>query len=271
MKRLEYFVVLAAIGLSILVSLADLLGALAGIPWLAARIPAMTLLVLSVVMGYLVVERGNKLDTIEHLVREGSKQTLATQETGIRRIINALKGTDVTLFESRKDFFEHAAGKIHKWKTIDVTHFGFSAPSADDPDSYAYYEQFARVIKEKQIRVRRILIIRNKEHVAWARRMLNDFSDCHKFFLSVYPGNNNYIPMINLMIVNGRDVYVGGGERAPRDDGKAMLVNHPDFTKGLEEYFTTLLDKSEELKSVSQLEQLLLRWELPPVDVNQDK
>jgi hypothetical protein len=263
-KGLHYYIV---IGTFALIAVADLFSALASVPWLTTRIPAFTLLVVSSMFLYLVHERGNKLDAIEYLLRNETQDNL---ETGIQRIIYALKGADVTLFESRKDFFGHAAQEIDKWKKIDVTHFGFSAPSAHDPDSVAYHKTFARVIKQKEIRVRRILIIRKKEHVEWARRMLNDFSDCHRFSLSVYPGHDD-ISMINLMIVNDHDVYIGGGERALRDDGKAMLVKHPAFTKGIEEYFQTLLEKSKEVKSVSDLEKLLKQWELPPGDFNQNK
>ncbi|MGZ8843167.1 MAG: hypothetical protein ACXW18_05860, partial [Pyrinomonadaceae bacterium] len=223
----------------LLVSVANMTGALNAVPWLSARIPTLTLLLVSLVMAYLVIERGNKLDTIESLVR---------------RVSHA---PDIQVFETRKDFFDYATGQIQRAAQIDVSHFGLSAPSPDDPDSLIYYQTFARVILEGRIRVRRILIIRNKEHIDWASQMLSDFAACPRFFLSVYLPSSVYIPMINLMVVDSTDVYIGGGERSPSDDPKALRVTHRGFTNSVQEHFRTLWREAVPIKSVNDLETLL--------------
>jgi len=202
-------------------------------------IPSVTLFILSLVMGYVVFERGHKLDTIESLLRR------------------SLLAADIQLFETRKDFFDYAMRQVEGATQIDVTHFGLSAPSAQDADSWGYYENFARVIVEGKIRVRRILIIRNQEHVVWARQMLSEFAGCPRFFLSVYVPSDVYVPMINLMIVNNSDVYIGGGERSPSDDPKALRVTHRGFTDSIEEHFRTLWREAVPIKSVADLEKLI--------------
>lgn len=240
-KGLQYYIVLASIVVGFSVSLLNLIGALAAVPWLSARVPTFTLLVVSLVMGYLVIERGNKLDKIESLLR------------------TAVEAADIHLFKTRRDFFESAERRIKKAEQIDVTHFGLSAPSKADVDSFKYYQTFAKVIQGGNIKVRRILILRNQSHVDWARQMLDAFADCPQFFLKVYKGPFDYIPMINLMIVDGTEVYLGGGERAPSDDPKALLVRDNDFTESIQEHFKTLWRDSIEVSNSDDLAQVVAK------------
>jgi hypothetical protein len=107
--------------------------------------------------------------------------------------------------------------------------------------------------------------------VEWARQMLEDFSGCPRFYLGAYIGSPPYIPMINLMIIDGGEVYLGGGERAPSDDPKAILVKHSDFTESIQEHFRTLWRDSVELKNSSDLDQLLKEIEGFPTDQTEGK
>jgi hypothetical protein len=268
MKRLERYFILFVAFFCFLVSFADIFGLLGSLPWLTTRIPTITLLLISVVLAYLVIERGNKLDVLEALIGNrldalesglgtGVQELLSSLEKATQRIITAHKGSDILLFESRKKFFDYAMKRVQRAKQIDVTHFGLSAPSHEDTDSVDYYQTFSSVIKEGKLRVRRILIVRNHKHVEWARQMLEDFSGCPSFYLAAYPSPLHYIPMINLMIIDGAEVYLGGGERAPSDDPKAILVKHPDFTESIQEHFKTLWRDSVELKNSSDLDRLL--------------
>jgi hypothetical protein len=92
--------------LSVLVSLLDWLGLLEGVPFLANKIPSLTLLALGLVTGYLVLERRSKLDKIEHLVVNGTD-----------RIIRSLGGVDVQKFENRQELYEYAAKRTREAKS----------------------------------------------------------------------------------------------------------------------------------------------------------
>jgi len=64
-RSIEEYVFYVAAGLSGLVSLLDLLGLLNAIPWLAAHIPTLTLLLVSVLLGYIASGVVSKLDILE--------------------------------------------------------------------------------------------------------------------------------------------------------------------------------------------------------------
>jgi hypothetical protein len=66
--KVEYAVLSLTAVLSVLISLLDWLGLLESTPFLASKIPNITLLALGLVTGYLVLERRSKLDRIEYLV-----------------------------------------------------------------------------------------------------------------------------------------------------------------------------------------------------------
>ncbi|MDZ7336121.1 MAG: hypothetical protein ONB32_13300 [candidate division KSB1 bacterium] len=67
-KSIEEYVFYVAAGLSGLVSLLDLLGFLDAIPWLAAHIPTLTLLLVSILLGYMTSGIVNKLGVLESAV-----------------------------------------------------------------------------------------------------------------------------------------------------------------------------------------------------------
>jgi hypothetical protein len=56
-ERVEQVVILIAAVFSVTISLADFFGLLDSMPWLAERIPSLTLLMLGVITGYLILER----------------------------------------------------------------------------------------------------------------------------------------------------------------------------------------------------------------------
>jgi len=267
----EFYVLAATIGLSVLISVLDFLGLLDSIPWLANRIPTLVLLLVSVVASYLVVERRNKLDAIESLIRTSNRETLSTVGTGVDRIINALQGVDVRLFERREDFFVYLEQRVKSAKrSIDVTHFGLSAPTSEPVLAQRYYDTFAAIVKEGRVKVRRIVIVRDQAQFQWVRQMLEEFSGC-SFFLGCYPSPSHYIPMFNMIIIDGEEVCIGGGERIPSYDVKTISVKHPHFTKVVQEHFDVLWRDSMRLNERGIRQDLLNQLEIAVQQSMEDK
>jgi hypothetical protein len=115
-KNPEYYVLVVATGLCVIVAILDFLGLLGGIPWLVNRIPTLVLLLVSVMLGYLIVERRNKLDVIEGYIQTGNQETLATLEAETEKIITALQGVNIRLFERREDVYIYLEKKVRKKK-----------------------------------------------------------------------------------------------------------------------------------------------------------
>lgn len=93
-RPIEEYIFYAAAGLSGVVSLLDLLGLLDAIPWLGTRIPTITLLLVSVLLGYLTSGVVNKLDTLEASI--AGLRSYIMQETA-ERIANLRKQLDPNL------------------------------------------------------------------------------------------------------------------------------------------------------------------------------
>jgi len=275
MKKLipnpEYYVLIAATVISALVSVLDFLGLLDSIPWLSNRIPTLILLLVSVVLGYLVVERRNKLDVIEKLIQSGNLATVSTVTTGVDHIINALKGIDIRLFEHREDFFVYLQERVKTAKrSIDATHFGLSAPSNDIALGQNYYKTFMEVVKKGKVKARRIVIVRDQAQVEWERQMLTELSG-YNFFLGCFIQPSVYIPMFNMIIIDGEEVCIGGGERIPSYDVKTISVTHSDFTKVMQEHFDILWRESLRINDRGLQEDFLTQLENAIIQLSHDK
>jgi hypothetical protein len=90
----------------------------------------------------------------------------------------------------------------------------------------------------------------------WVRQMLRDFTGC-PFFLACYPKPSQFIPMMNLLIIDGEEVVVTGGERSPSYDVKTVSVKHKSFTDMAQEHFDAVWRNSLKLNEKGVKEDLL--------------
>lgn len=250
-KNPEYYVLLVATGLSAFVSILDFSGLLGAIPWLAERIPTFVLLLVSTTLGYLVVERRNKLDAIELLTQTRSQEILASIAEGKEQIITLLRSGDIHLFERSEDTYSYFINRIQEAKrSIDITHFSSESPPTnkliDVSGRTQYYETLSKVVKEGKVKVRRVMTVKDQEHFEWMREMLTEFSGC-RFYLGCYPQPLHDIPMISLMIIDGEEVALGVGERALSYEPKTVLVKNPLFAKAIREHFDVVWRNSMRL------------------------
>lgn len=106
-KSIEEYIFYAAAGLSGLVSLLDLLGILDAIPWLAAHIPTLTLLLVSVLLGYLTSGVVSKFGALEALVVD--LQSYVRQEA-VEKVTSLRKQLDPNL---EVVFGDHISDLLH--------------------------------------------------------------------------------------------------------------------------------------------------------------
>lgn len=111
-ERVEQIVIWTLASISILVSVLDFIGVFESVPWIGKKTPAFTLLTLGIIAGYLVLERRNKLDTLETLVSEGRDLT-----------IKSLGGALVKSFTKDEEVTKHIIESMHNAKEsiLDLT------------------------------------------------------------------------------------------------------------------------------------------------------
>ncbi len=151
---------------SILISIADWLGLLDNVPFLAGRVPALTLLVVGFIAGYLVLERRSKLDRIEQLSVDG-----------VERVINSLGGVEAREFANTQELYEYVIKRMNEAKkTIDDTTWG-SAERTRTPASRKVHAKYVEAIstvcaKGRSIVYREVMSFPPIEHLDRAESML---------------------------------------------------------------------------------------------------
>lgn len=119
---------LLLVGLSVGISLLDLLGLLDNIPWLAGRIPTLTLLFVGLLVGYFLLER-KKLDEMEYLLKNQIPSRV---------------------YNSDKEFYEDAMFLIKNCKNSDIikaTALTLTAPYEKQEYRIQYFQTIAKRIK----------------------------------------------------------------------------------------------------------------------------
>lgn len=103
---------IAPVMVSGLVSVADLLGILDSVPWLAQRVSTITLLLVGFVAGYLVIERRSVLDS-SHLDLKSQMEEIAERmDTNLRITIDSLKGVETRHFTNATDLLSYVGKRL---------------------------------------------------------------------------------------------------------------------------------------------------------------
>ena len=87
--KAEKFTIAVIAIIAVSISVFDLFGMLDGLPWLANKLPTINLLIVSLVAGYLAIERSHTLAGIQ-----------ASIVDGVDQIINSLNGVSVLHFSN---------------------------------------------------------------------------------------------------------------------------------------------------------------------------
>jgi hypothetical protein len=241
--KVEEIVFVVAAGFSALVSLLDFSGILGSIPWLSERVPTLTLLLLSILTGYLVIERRSRLEELESLPRSGTENILREIVQGKAEIFNLISDGNALLFNNPEETYTYFIERLSKAQySIDVTHFG-GRPYRKGQDNYfgraSYYELLSRIVKEGKVKVRRIQLIRDLDGLEWVREVLDEFAQ-HRFYLGCYVGNASDIPLLSLIVIDGEEVCLACAEKNFSFDQKTISIKNPIFTKLIQSYIDIL-------------------------------
>ena len=228
--------------LSILISIADWLGLLDNVPFLAGRIPTLTLLVLGLIAGYLVLERRNKLDHIEKL-----------SVTGVERIIHSLGGVDVRHFESTQELYEYVVKRMHEAKsTIDDTTWG-SAERTKTPAARKAHEKYVEAVSavcsKKSIVYREVMSLPPIEHLDRAESVLAKNLFGYHLGYYIY-AQETLPPQFSFMIVDSEEVIIGfyRAPYLPSERELRLAIKHPQIVALFQDYFDTIWHGAKKLK-----------------------
>lgn len=255
--RIEQVVLVAMASLSIIVSLLDLLGVLDSLPWLVGRTPALTLLVVGFIIGYLVLERRSKLDRLEDLLSEG-----------IERTIRSFDGVAVKRFKDRREQFGYIVYRIRqaKEKVCDLS-WGptglFEALIRTGSDRQVfddYLKAIEQICTEDKIEYRDVMIFPNLGRLNRAEVILSKkpFS-YHLRYYDLF--NEQGPPRLIFMVIDSEEVILVSYRRPylPVEEEIRLAVKHPDIVRLFQDYYNTIWQGAKVIKEGTRFEKNVLK------------
>jgi|GEM_PF-2794754 len=241
---------LASLGVALL----DLFGALDNVSWLSERIPTISLLVISTITIYMILER------------EEEKQDLKNIEQKINdnadKLLKALSGVDVTVMKTTEEGFNYLAKRYSDPQTTHI-HQAATAPSTNLRNSAdkRYRQAITRMLKHGKVRYTYVAVF---DESRWSRtKEILMGGDSHNFYVNYYSLDyNSTVPPLSFVIIDSDEVIVRY-PYAPGETEMFVSIKHADAVGLFYRYFTVLLngsttlDKTQIEKEIEKIEKKL--------------
>jgi len=128
-------------------------------------------------------------------------------------------------------------------KTVDLTHIEANPPqSAGIKEKDEYFSAVKKVIKSKNVRVRRIVTIPNMKKLEWVKGLINEFKDCPNFNVH-YTDMDCYnfcVPPLSLQIVDSRDVLIidmTKGYHTATEEDVDLWISDEEIAQPYQQYY----------------------------------
>jgi hypothetical protein len=128
-------------------------------------------------------------------------------------------------------------------KTVDLTHIEANPPqSAGIKEKDEYFNAVKKVIKSKNVRVRRIVTIPNMRKLEWVKGVINEFKDCPNFNVH-YTDTDCYnfcVPPLSLQIVDSRDVLIidmTKGYHTATEEDVDLWISDEEIAQPYQQYY----------------------------------
>jgi len=248
MERLDKFIMAFIASLSIIISVLHFLGALEN-TWLADRIPALTLLVIGSLAGYLILERRNKLDKIERDILEG-----------VSRTITSLDGVEIKTFDDREKVYEYVVKRMGEaQRSIDDLTFGFETPHKT-PDHELAYNKYLEIIPKicakNNISYREVMTFPTIEQLERAEAKISRTKN-QGYHLAYYDAfHQDMIPTLNFMVIDSVEVILGFYRHPylPIEDEFHLAIRHPEVVRLFCDYYNTIWQGAKIIKDKDYIE-----------------
>jgi len=147
-KNLERVILFTTVAILIIVSIADILGALDEVEWLSSRIPTIVLLFLSMWVGYWFSQKQNENERAIRL------EQIVSQSIG-----------EIHVLKTTEEAFDYLAKRYEKAQhSIDQAAI---APSISTSKAYSQYDQaLRRILKNNQVKYRHVTFL---DSIRWKR------------------------------------------------------------------------------------------------------
>lgn len=231
-------------GLGLLVSVLDLTGALKAMPWLDARLPALTLLLLAAVAGYLAYGRPRELRYLRGLT-----------ESAVDDVVQALDGVQVRRLKNSEEYYRYLRNRVSAaGECVDDLTWGLLSNSGA---TRAVIKEFDRYVTSLQavcrdnesVKVREVFTFPSSARIHRAREVLE--SGCPNYFLAYYDVDHEKCPpLMQFIVIDQKEVVFGThrGQLTLADEEFYLAVTHPIIVAKFLSYFNTIWQGAEKLQ-----------------------
>jgi hypothetical protein len=258
MKRvrtiIEYAALSALAAISIIIASLDLIGLLDASNWLAQRIPALTLLGIGFVAGYLILERRGTLDQIAISLEQHHQEILQTVTSSSSRTIRSLKGVEARTFNDGASFISYFAERTRQAHRVDDISWGTPVPpsSAREKEVYdSYYQVIAEVASKPDVIWREVVMFIQKSRFDRIKPLL--LAGIPGYSAAYYDAvSKEAPPRMTFAIVDGEEVFLASY-------GLRVAVRHPDIVEYFSQYYEDIWKNGNTLKIGSQVDMEAVR------------
>ena len=231
-NRFELILLGATAVVSAGVSLLDFLGVLDELPWLADRVPTLTLLATGLVAGYLVLERRNQLEKMENKTAQRLTQLESAISEATTTVIDSLNGLELRKFDTNADAVNYvnkrllqARHQIDDLSWSPALNFGHQLDQIVALDN-TYAERVKNIATK--IPYREIFIFNRPGRAEKLKRRVEE--NAPGYSCAYY--SETQIPPLQFMVIDKEEVIILSDQFPTR-----LAIRHPYLVKLFEEYY----------------------------------
>jgi len=253
-QRVERIALLVTAVIAIAVTIADFAGALTGLPWLAQRIPEITLLLVALLVTFVAFEQRDYSPRVNSRIDESA--------THIIEEIKKLHGTEILHFKNVAQIYSYVATKLHGVsKSVDDITWGSRVAyrtSAEQKAYQDYLEAMEAVCDRKDIEYREISSLTDKHYYDRAINLIE--KGYYTYNLGYYDLTHMPVPLFSYILFDRQEVVVGFYRvpKLPLPGEVYISITHPAIVPLFVDYFDTLWAGSTKIKDGPNIDHAIL-------------
>jgi hypothetical protein len=231
------------------ISLLDFLGFLDGIPWLAHRIPTLTLLATGLIAGYLVLERRNQLEDMQADTDQRLEELSQLLSQSTVTIIDSLEGVELRKFETGNDMLSYvnkrllqARQRIDDLSWSPALGLEHSLEATQEIEAQ-YAERIGRV--SQRIPYREVFCFNRPGRVSKLEKRLEQ--DAPGYSCAYY--EETEVPLLQFMIIDDEEVFILSDQLQSK-----LAIRHPYVVSMFSEYYEAIWNNATPIKVGTMIE-----------------
>jgi hypothetical protein len=247
-EKIEHSIVVFLVILNFAVSALDILGLLDSIPWLAARVPTITLLTVGSIAGHLLLEKIRSKEAERRFIKE------------IGTAIMSVHGVEVRVFTT-EELYKYVRQRILDASTLTVYDLSWGIETREyKPSEQQTIDEYMKAViqkcnKDRRFSYHEVMTFPSYRRYERAKFMIDQkLSTYHlRYYDYQHP---NSPPLLQFVVINSDEVIFGPHKTPylPSIGETYLAVKQPDIVRLFREYYESIWQGAkviQELRTVN--------------------